>query len=317
MSVHKHSSLQYARNITRAVVRHPANQPHRVRALGRALGWQLYKRIVRRPLEIDYAGYRLRCYPDSNSASNIFYFGHLYDWHEMRFLRRYLRAGDGFVDVGANIGTYALLAASIVGPGGSVEAFEPSPVAAGRLRETLASNQLSNVVLHEAAIGDANGTTEFSIGWDVTDSVFVPTDRYQQMRPRIQVELARLDDVLGDRSYAAGKLDVEGLELAALRGAAAHLEARNPPVWQIEVLANQLGKFGASVTDMFSLLREHGYDVFTFDSESNQLIRDAHAVAQASNVLAIAESHLDEVVSRINEASSSAHRPIRDRASDK
>jgi FkbM family methyltransferase len=282
-------------------VRHPANQTHRARALSRALGWQLYKRIVRRPLEINYAGYRLRCYPDSNSASNIFYFGALYDWHEMRFLRRYLGDGDGFVDVGANIGTYTLLAASLVGSGGSVDAFEPSPVAAGRLRESVALNQLSNVRVHETAIGDATGTTEFSIGWDVTDGFYTPADRYQQMRPRIEVELARLDDVLGDGPYAAGKLDVEGVEFAALRGAAAHIEAANPPVWQIEVLANQLRKFGTSVDELFTWLREREYDVFTFDSESNQLISDPRAVKRASNVLAIARRKYDDVVSRINE----------------
>jgi FkbM family methyltransferase len=301
LSTPKHSSLHYARRITRAVVRHPANEARRGRALSRAIGWQLYKRVVRRPLEISYAGFRLRCYPDSHSASNIFYFGALYDWHEMRFLQRYLRPGDGFVDVGANIGTYTLLAASLVGPRGGVDAFEPSPVAAGRLRESVELNQLPNVCVHEAAIGDTNGTIEFSIGWDVTDGVYTPADRYQQLRPRIEVELARLDDVLADRPYAAAKLDVEGLELAALRGAVAHLEAANPPVWQIEVLANQLRKFGASVNDLFAFLRERGYDLFIFDSASNELINDASALKAASNVLAIAHSHLDDVVSRINE----------------
>ncbi len=301
LSVRKHSSFHYARRITRAIVRHPANRAHRARALSRAIGWQLYKRSVRRPREIKYAGYRLRCYPDSHSASNIFYFGSLYDWHEMRFLRRYLRPGDGFVDVGANIGTYTLLAASLVGPRGSVDAFEPSPVAAGRLRESVTLNQLSNVCVHETAIGDANGTTEFSIGWDVTDSVYTPADPYQQLRPRIEVELARLDDVLTDRPYSAGKLDVEGLELAALRGATAHLEAANPPVWQIEVLANQLRKFGTSADDLFALLREHEYEVFIFDSDSNELINDRDAVNQASNVLAIAHPNLADVASRINE----------------
>jgi len=89
----------------------------------------------------------------------------------MRLLPRHLRAGDWFVDVGANIGTYTLLAPSLVGPGGRVDSFEPSPVVAGRLRDSVALNQLSNVCVHEASIGDANVTTEFTIGWDVTDGV--------------------------------------------------------------------------------------------------------------------------------------------------
>jgi hypothetical protein len=65
----------------------------------------------------------LRCYPHSTSASGVIYCG-LPEWAEMRFLLDYLRPGEGFVDVGANIGTYSLLAASV--PDVVAWAFEPS-----------------------------------------------------------------------------------------------------------------------------------------------------------------------------------------------
>jgi hypothetical protein len=52
---------------------------------------------------------------------------------------------------------------------------------------------------------------------------------------------------------------------------------------------------------VFTLLREHEYEVFIFDSDSNELINDRDAVNQASNVLAIAHPNLADVASRINE----------------
>ena len=76
----------------------------------------------------------LRCYPDSPSASAMIYCHDSPDFHEMNFIRRYLRAGDTFLDIGANIGVYSLLAASRVGPSGRVVAFEPAKQASKKNR---------------------------------------------------------------------------------------------------------------------------------------------------------------------------------------
>ena len=70
---------------------------------------------------------KIRCYPNSSSASKIIYFSAFPDFYEMGFMKDYLRPGDNFIDGGANIGLYTILAASLVGNNGKVVAFEPSP----------------------------------------------------------------------------------------------------------------------------------------------------------------------------------------------
>ncbi len=250
------SNWQHARTILKRTWNHPSNRSRRVRALGSAVEWQVEKRVRRRPRDVPFYGMRLRCHPDSQSASNVIYFTPRYNPDEMDFITAYLRPGDGFLDVGANIGTYALLARSRVGPDGWVDGFEPHPVAARRFRENVARNDLANVTVHEAAVGETAGRVAFVAGDDVSNRV---ASSFDTGRRTIDVEVVSLDDVLGDRGYAMGKLDVEGFETAALRGAIRHLAAANPPVWQLEMLDHRLRKAGTSRADLVALLADHGY----------------------------------------------------------
>ncbi len=67
------------------------------------------------------------------------------------------------IDVGANVGYYALMAATRVGPSGRVIAYEPGPAPAARLRENVALNGLSNVTVVEAAVADRPGTLHLNL----------------------------------------------------------------------------------------------------------------------------------------------------------
>ncbi len=256
------SNWQHARTILKRTWNHPSNRSRRVRALGSAVEWQVEKRVVRRPRDVAYFGFRLRCYPDSQSASNVIYFTPCYNPDEMGFIRAYLRPGDGFLDIGANIGTYALLARSLVGAEGWVDGFEPHPVAARRFRENVARNDLANVTVHQAAVGETAGHVAFVVGDDVSNRVASTADAG---RRTVDVEVVTLDEVLPDRRYAMGKLDVEGYETAALRGARRHLAAGDPPVWQLEMLDHRLRKAGTSRSDLVGLLADHGYRLAEVD----------------------------------------------------
>ena len=126
---------------------HPSNRGRRFRVLARAVSWQLYKRTVGGYWDVRLAGSRvIRCHPDSTSASSVLYAG-LFDYDVMHFLLRYLRPEDNFLDVGANIGVYTVLASSVV-TAGELHAFEPSPLALERLEESVRLNRLTNVQVH-------------------------------------------------------------------------------------------------------------------------------------------------------------------------
>ena len=73
---------------------HPNSREHRLQSISKFLGWQLYKRITNKFIDINLLPQiELRCYPDSYSAASVLYCG-LYDYDEINFLLRYLRAED-------------------------------------------------------------------------------------------------------------------------------------------------------------------------------------------------------------------------------
>ena len=294
----RRSSLFYLWSIPREIFRHPNNRNHRIRALGRSVLWQAYKRLVGKPVTVRlFDGIRLRCYPDSVSASQVFYFGSYHEFDEMLFVSRFLRPGDGFIDGGANIGTYSLLAASIAGPSGRVEAFEPDPIAASRLRENVALNALTNVHVYEVALTDIRGRVRFAQGLDVSNRMVSSSETALQTA---DVEAVRLDECLDRRAaYMMAKLDLEGAEPSALRGAKKHLVAANPPVWQLEARERQLQRLGTSRHEVISLLGDCGYTFALYEARNRRLRSIDEPTAAHANFLAIHQSANDMVLERL------------------
>src|SRR5207253_10176338 len=127
---------------------------HRARAIARFFAWQIWERTIRRPWNVQLTPDRVvRCYPHSAGASNVIYF-RLMEWREMPFVLDYLRPGDVFIDVGANIGVYSLLASTI--PDVEIVAFEPATLAYQRLLENVRINGLHQVSAHNLAISSAD-----------------------------------------------------------------------------------------------------------------------------------------------------------------
>lgn len=295
----KHPQRHYVRTILGEVWRHPANRHRRLRAIARATAWQLRKRLRPIPRDVAFAGMVLRCYPDSASASNVHYFTERFDWDQMGFLARYLRPGDGFLDVGANIGTYTLLAASLVGPDGAITAIEPLPEAARRLRENLARNGLDRVVVHEVAVDERDGEVGF-LDFDVSSSIDHDTDR--RGREPFSVASRRIDALVPGGTIAAAKLDVEGVELRALRGAEGLIARHDPPVWLVEVMDWQLAKHGATAQELVAWMDDHGFAPHRYDADADELVEVTGRWAGHDDLLFIARDRLDEVRARLGQA---------------
>jgi FkbM family methyltransferase len=132
-----------------------------------------------------------------------------------------LATGDGFVDVGACVGSFTLPAARRVGDEGTVWAVEPARDHRAQLLRNVRLNGMCNVRLVAAAAGRQEGEAALQIpgaGWRGMATLFP-----DENRPASQIEIVRtapLDDLLPDDFQAAGlKLDVEGSELDVLAGA--------------------------------------------------------------------------------------------------
>lgn len=272
----------------RLIWEHPANRERRMRTVCKAVGWQVYKHTMSRPLNLRaYDDLRFRSYPDSTSPGRLIYFGGLPDYDEMRFMQRFLRPGDAYLDVGAHDGLYTVLAGSLVGAEGRVDAFEASPKAVARLAENVALNNLSSVTIHAAAISDSRSVVDFVIDRGTGNRIQTPD---LARHSSIQVGAITLDS-LGDRFYAMAKLDIEGAEPLALEGAERMMELGSPAVWQIECVDRFMKRFGWDTEKLMAWLSDRGYVPATYHSDSNQLDLGAEA-SRNNEMLFLAESHL-------------------------
>lgn len=246
--------------------------------------------------DFPYHGMKLRCYPDSHSASAAIYFSEWPDFREMQFIRRYLRNGDGFVDVGANVGVYSLLAASRVGAEGVVHAFEPMQRAFDRLTENIAINGLRQVHPHRMALSDVTGMVRLT---EPGDDALVGIAAAGMEGGDEHVCCSTLDAVLGDAPISMIKLDVEGAEPLVLRGARNHLRAGNPPVMQIE-MDGYSARYGLPTHEFIDEIVSQGYEIAIYDPTNNRLIATRrpweHGVL---NVLAIHRGAWPAVEARI------------------
>lgn len=300
MAKRKRSNLELVRDISRQILQHPANRQNRLRALTRGWGWQVRKRLRPRPVDVDYEGYVLRCYPDSQSVSNVWYFTARYDVDEMDFLDRYLRQGDHVLDIGANIGTYTLFSARRIGSAGRVVAFEPEPRNAARLRENVARNELGAVVeVHEEAVAHEVGEVELLLDHDVSNAIVMGDGLHGAHRT---VASVRIDGVVptGPR-LAVAKLDVEGAEAMALRGATLLLAAATPPVWIVEVFDHQLRRLGSTVDELLALFSEHGFAPYQWSASAGRL--GPAGAALWGNVVFVSTAHLGDVEARLDASS--------------
>lgn len=150
-----------------------------------------------------------------------------YEFEKQRLISSMIEPGTVFYDVGANVGFYSLLAAALVGPQGQVFAFEPLPRNVTYLRKHLELNRVSNVEILELAIAEQNGMASFipepsGFMGRLSDTGCLP------------VAVASLDSLLEKGRLVPPhsiKIDIEGAELFALRGAATRIQQYRPLIF--------------------------------------------------------------------------------------
>ncbi len=130
-----------------------------------------------------------------------------------------LKTGIVVVDVGANIGHYALLASGAVGPSGRVHAVECSPETRALLENNIRKNNLQNVEIHPFAASDKQGTLTLNIT-AIGLSWFNPHTQWPTVQgsgTTVEVPTMPLDDVISSRVDLV-KIDAEGADLEVLKG---------------------------------------------------------------------------------------------------
>lgn len=178
----------------------------------------------------------------------------VYEFAASKLVREYLTAGDVFVDVGANIGYYTIIAGRAVGRSGLVHAFEPSPRIRARLERNVKLNGMAQVTLHAEAVTAQSGTVHLVEPMDKGNDGLAFVDTSGESKG-IEVRSVRLDELseLRDRPPALLKVDVEGGEPEVFRGASGLLNEADAPSILFESFELERD------TD---ILRSFGYRVF-------------------------------------------------------
>ena len=191
---------------------HPLNADNSRAALGRVAQWQIASRLMPGPIALPFVDdtYLLATRGLAGATGN-WYCG-LYEGRDMAFVLHVLRPDDVFLDVGANIGSYTVLAAAT---GAAVTSVEPIPATFERLERIIAFNRLGDRVRPLCCgLSETPGTARFTTDRDAMNRV-VPASA-----AGVDLPVRTLDDVADGRTPALMKIDVEGHEISVLRGAA-------------------------------------------------------------------------------------------------
>ena len=168
-----------------------------------------------------------------------------------------LRQGDVFVDVGANIGYFTLLASRAVGATGRVIAIEANPRTFAKLEANVRLNRCDNVDLRHVAAGETPGFAAIvereagNAGGDQVD--------FAAAASQTSVQVERLDRIVGERAVRLIKLDIEGAEAKALRGATGLLERADAPDLVFEFTPSFLEGMGDAPRALIGLVERLGY----------------------------------------------------------
>lgn len=208
-----------------------------------------------------------------DNLQRVLYFTGAYEPELNAFLRKELQAGDVFLDGGAHIGLHSLTVARHLRSlgGGRVIAFEPSPDSAAKLRTAARVNDLEVDVI-EAALGRAPGRAVLFSDPDYDPADAGVRSQFGSGQPMAEAQLVAFDD-WADSSRLSRldviKLDLEGAELAALRGMEHTMKTLRPRAVVIELKSESRRQVAHGVVR--ELLRHYGYKttgtVFPFANE--------------------------------------------------
>lgn len=218
------------------------------------------------PIDATYQGACFRLHHLASGTERGALFNPDYNLPELEFLREHAPQGATFIDVGANVGTYAVALAKHVGPAGRVIAIEPHPISNARLAFNAAASELNNLTLVRAAAADIDGELMIETDGENLGASHISTTG------GFKVPAYRLLTILKDAGITqvhALKIDVEGYEDRVLTGF-----FRDAPqsLWPTAVAIEHLER-KAWLNDCLADMVSRGYGIASKTRSNTLLVR--------------------------------------------
>jgi FkbM family methyltransferase len=254
------------------IFNHPATRNNKWAAFRRFAGWQIQSRTFHHPVVYPFVENSvLLVQGGMTGATGNIYTG-LHEFEDMMFLLHLLKPEDIFVDVGANIGSYTILASAV--SGAKSISFEPVPTTFRHLKNNVAVNNIESLVeLKNAGVGKEKGSLSFTSGYDTMNHVI--TDSSHANSGNILVDIVTLDEVLAERIPVLMKIDTEGFEMSVLEGAVNTL--KHPSLLAIIVELNgSCHRYGINEKDIHEFIIKQGFIPIAYNPfERNYSIKNS------------------------------------------
>ena len=262
-------------------LKHGLVKSNRVKAFMRFILWQLKSRLLKKEFIHNWiADSKFHVRNGETGLTQNIYVG-LHEFEDMGFLLHFLREDDVFIDVGANSGSYSILAGAVCGS--KVLAIEPVESTFQRLVRNLALNNLkqSSTALN-VGLGAENDFLMMTSGMDTTNRIFIGHEQHATVR----VEIKTLDVVAQNLNPALIKIDVEGWETNVLKGGLDTLKKAS-----LEALIIELNESGSSYgyldRDIVDMLQSLSFRPFSYDPFKRELTALAGTNSQGGNTIFI------------------------------
>ena len=199
----------------------------------------------------------------------------IWEPYETSLVLDILRPGSVFVDVGANIGYFSIIAASVVGSEGQVLAFEPERENCRLLRESAVLNGFADVIhLEEAGLANTEAQGRLYLNEDNLGDHQIYSDDEEE-RGSIPIQLLNGSEYLSSRLSRLDllKVDTQGSEFDVMSGLMPFLAELTDPVRIIiELTPLSLRKAGASGRHLITLLARLGQPMWIIDHIEHRLV---------------------------------------------
>ena len=277
------------------VVTHPINRSQQLRALTRVLKWQVGTRLIPGEVVFNWIdGTRFIVARGETGLTGNVYCG-LHEFAEMAFVLHVLAPGDCFIDVGAHVGSYTILACGVRKAIG--HCFEPVPSTFQRLMDNIRLNDLAErVTAYNCGVSDKEGELRFSIGENSTNHVVATRE---ECADSVAVRVTSLNATLRGISANLMKIDVEGFETPVLRGAQELLS--NATLHSVILEINGSGKrYGYTDGAILETMANYDFQEYRYDPFQRTLERADHIAVRAGNSIFVRA--YDQVAERIASA---------------
>jgi FkbM family methyltransferase len=251
------------RSIILFINNHPLARKHKFKAYTKFLKWQVSQFINPGEKRISFAGATsLLVDKGMTGATGNIYSG-LHEFADMGFLLHFLRKDDSFADIGANVGSYTVLASGYVGA--KTISFEPVPETFRRLQKNIKLNQIEErVKAYNIGISAQKNNLFFTSSNDTTNHVISVAENNIKQQT-IEVAVTSIDEILkGEDIPLLIKIDVEGFETEVITGMKQTLKNQKLKAIIIE-LNGSGGRYGYDEINIHKTLLAEGFETYIYD----------------------------------------------------